>query len=34
MAGVDDEYSSSNAGEEAEDEEGADEYEDLNELSK
>ena len=34
MAGVDDEYSSSDTGEEAEDEEGADEYEDLNEFSK
>ena len=34
MAGVDNEYSSSDTGEEAEDEEGADEYEDLNELSK
>jgi hypothetical protein len=34
MAGVDDEYGSSDAGEEAEDEDGADEYEDLDELSK
>ena len=34
MAGMDNEYSSSDTGEEAEDEEGADEYEDLNELSK
>lgn len=34
IAGVDDEYSSSDAGEEAEDEDGADEYEDLDELSK
>ena len=34
MAGMDNQYSNSNAGEDAKGEEGADEYEDLDKLSK